>query len=246
VIATSLNAVDFAPYFRSREVRLGYDEETMRSVFQLRFQVYCIECEFLPSADYPDRLEIDERDPNSAHFCAFSLTDGLVGYVRLVRPDAEQAFPFQSRCTALFESVELPPPSASAEISRLIVRKDYRRRRGDIVTGVPAEQKVVVPEHNKRSGSPQILLSMYRQLYAFSRANGIRYWYVAMEVFLARALAQMNFAFQQIGPLADYYGPVAPYLGDLREFEASLGERNPALLTWMQTPSMQAPEAIAA
>ena len=232
----SLDSADFAPYFRSREARMDHDEELMRNVFQLRFQVYCMECGFLPPADYPDRLETDEHDRNSAHFCAFNLTDGLVGVVRLVRPDAKRAFPFNSHCATLFEGVDLPPPSASAEISRLMVRKDYRRRPGDTVAGVTVEPTVVDPNQKRRDNSPQVLLSMYRQLYAYSVENDIRYWYVAMEEFLARALTKLNFAFRQIGPATDYYGPVAPYLGDLRDFEARLGERNPALLAWLLKP----------
>jgi hypothetical protein len=44
----------------------------------------------------------------------------------------------------------------------------------------------------------------------------------------------MHFGFRQIGPSIDYYGPVAPYLADLRELEARLEKRNPALFHWMQ------------
>lgn len=87
-----------------------------------------------------------------------------------------------------------------------------------------------------RKKSPQILLSLYRQMYAFSLNNGIRYWYAAMERPLARALTRMNFGFRQIGPPTDYYGPVALYLADLRELETLLGERDPALLAWMRRP----------
>lgn len=84
-----------------------------------------------------------------------------------------------------------------------------------------------------RNNTPQILLSLYRQMYAFSLNNGIRYWYAAMERSLARVLTRMNFGFRQVGPPTDYYGPVAPYLADLRELEARVGKSNPALLAWM-------------
>ncbi len=196
---TSQEAPDFAPYFRSREARMDRDEELMRSVFQMRFQIYCMECGFLPAADYPERQETDEHDDHSAHFCAFNLMDGLVGYVRVVRPDAEQTFPFQSHCTGLFESVQLPPPSEAVELSRLMVRKDYRRRPGDLVTGVTVEQKAL-PQDKRRENSPRILLSMYRQVYAYSVENGIRYWYVAMEVFLFIALRATSWCARLTAP----------------------------------------------
>lgn len=227
-------AVEFAPHFRSHQIHARRDEAVMRSVFELRFQVYCVECGFLSPADYPDHRETDEYDPISAHFRAVNLKNDLVGYVRLVRPHPMGTFPFQTHCTALFDGVALPPHAESAEISRLMVRKDYRRRRGDTVAGVTACGGGVVPEHERRDNSPQILLSMYRQMYKFSLANGIRYWYAAMERSLARALLQMDFGFRQIGPQTDYYGPVAPYLADLRELELRVGESEPELLAWMQ------------
>lgn len=226
--------VEFAPYFRGRRIHAGRDEALMRGVFELRFQVYCAECGFLPPVDYPDQRETDEYDPVSAHFCAVNFKNNLVGYVRLVRPNPMGEFPFQSHCHDLFDGIVLPPPAEAAEISRLMVRKDYRRRRGDIVAGVTADGSGAVPEHERRDNSPQILLSMYREMYSFSLENGIRYWYAAMERPLARALTQMDFGFRQIGPQTDYYGPVAPYVADLRELEVRVGENEPDLLVWMR------------
>ncbi|MBP6559893.1 MAG: PEP-CTERM/exosortase system-associated acyltransferase, partial [Burkholderiaceae bacterium] len=91
--------------------------------------------------------------------------------------------------------------------------------------------------HEMRNPSPQILLTLYREMYAYSLQNGIRYWYAAMERSLARILTRMNFGFQQIGPATDYYGPVAPYVADLRVLETKLDQSNPALLAWMRSAS---------
>ncbi|WP_394755522.1 PEP-CTERM/exosortase system-associated acyltransferase [Rhodoferax sp.] len=231
---STLDPTEFAPLFRSCEAVQGRDNALMQRVFELRFQVYCLECGFLPAANYPQRCETDQYDASSAHFCAFNLRDELVGYVRLVRPDLTQSFPFQSHCSTLLEGASLAPPAQSAEISRLMVIHDYRRRRGDVLAGVTVEEDPARVNQDLRDHTPQILLSLYRRMYAFSLAHGIRYWYAAMERPLARALGQMGFAFVQIGPLTDYYGPVAPYLGDLRELEAHLETTNPALLAWMR------------
>ncbi len=233
-MTSSIDVEEFAPYFRSLEAHADRDEDLMRRIFELRFQVYCQECGFLLSAEYPDRQESDEHDAGSAHFCAFNSADELVGYVRLVRPDANLSFPFQRHCTELLAGVALPHPAQSAEISRLMVRQDYRRRRGDILAGVTVDESLVIPDHERRDNSPQILLSLYRQMYLFSLANSIQFWYAAMERSLARALTRMNFSFRQVGPQTDYYGPVAPYLADLRELEARVGEHNPPLLAWMR------------
>ncbi len=231
-----LDPAEFAPYFRSVEARLKQDANLMRRVFELRFQIYCLECNFLSEDNYPERRETDERDLNAGHFCTFNLQDELVGCVRLVRPDELQTFPFQSHCLTLLEGLVLPEPSQAAEISRLMVIPEYRRRRGDSLASTALQKEPMDAAHEMRGRSPQILLSLFRQMYAYSLKHDIRYLYAAMERPLARAMAGMNFGFQQIGPPTDYYGPVAPYLCDLREFEALLGKHNPALLAWMQRP----------
>src|SRR5690606_53854 len=145
------------------------------------------ECGFLNAEDCPNGLELDEHDVTSAHFVALSLQQELAGYVRLVRPDAVQTFPFQMHCVALMEGVVLPPPERSAEISRLMVHRYYRRRHGERPpVGAPVEDlKLSASANELRNPSPQILLSLYRQMYVYSLRNDIRFWYAAMERSLA-------------------------------------------------------------
>jgi len=219
---------------RQNDVRV--QGSALRSALELRYQVYCVECNFLSAGDYPDGFETDEHDERAAHFYAFDAREELVGYVRLVRPDPEQLFPIQRHCELAPDGIALPAPHRAAEISRLMVRSDYRRRRGDRLSGVTAEQNRAAFAGERRHEAPQILLSLYRQMYAYSLENDIRYWYAAMERPLARSLMRLDFAFQVIGPQANYYGPVAPYLADLRELEAQVGSHHPELLAWLQHP----------
>ncbi len=160
----------------------------------------------------------------------------MVGYVRLVPPDEGDEFPWQRYCTQLLPNIELPPPAQSGEISRLMVRRDYRRRRGDVLSGVNTSSVSGPIPGERRMESPQILLSMYRQMYQHCLKKGVRYWYAAMERPLARSLQRMDFKFRQLGPETDYFGPVAPYLMDLRQMESDVGRSNPALLAWLQRP----------
>jgi N-acyl amino acid synthase of PEP-CTERM/exosortase system len=212
-----LEHAEYAPLFHSCEVIRGQDNALMQRGF-------------LPVANYLDRCEIDEYDASSAHFCAFNLRHELVGYVRLVPPDLTQSFPFQSHCSALLEGAALAPPAQAAEISRLMVRHDYRRRRGSRPAGVTAGQAFAVSPGVRRDDASQVLLTLYRQMYAYSRANDISHWYAAME----RSLMRMNIAFRAIGPQTDYYGPVAPYLASLQEVEAQVKARDPGLFAWLQ------------
>lgn len=214
----------------------------MSEIYALRFDVYCTECEFLAADAFPDRRERDRHDVASAHFCATNLEGLLAGYVRLVPPDARGQLPFEDHCPGLFDGVVLPDPGKSAEISRLMVNSQYRRRRGDTLGGVTAGDDRA-PAIERRNDSPQIMLSLFRQMYAYSVANDVRYWYAAMERTLARALVRLGFAFRQIGPETDYYGPVAPYLADLRDLESNVGAAKPDLLVWMQDALVTTPLA---
>lgn len=209
----------------------------LRSALELRFQVYCVESNFLSPEDYPLGLESDVYDRAAAHFYAFDCCDELVGYVRLIRPDAQGSFPLHNHCRTS-AGTELPKPEEAVEISRLMVRADYRRRRGDRLSGVTAEENRAALAGERRHEAPQILLSLYRQMFAYCGERGVRYWYAAMERPLARSLLRYHFAFRPIGPETDYYGPVAPYLADLQELKRQVGLRQPELMRWMLQPEL--------
>lgn len=226
---------DFSPNFIG--IQLHSDDCTrISSAQELRFKTYCLERKYLAPEKYVDQKEYDEYDCNSEHFGAFDRDHKLVGYVRLVHSDRSGYFPFQHYGLKLFSGFVLPPPKESGEISRLIVSQHYRRRREDRI--IPGDQnatecsEIKVPD--RRIHSPQILLNLYRQMYAVSKKNGVRYWYAAMDKTLTRALNHMNFGFQQIGPDADYYGVVSPYILDLENIEERLGQENMQLLNWFR------------
>lgn len=226
--------VDFAPHFRAARAIPEADAAVMDAIHALRFDVYCLECGFLPADAHPLGRETDAADAHSAHFYAMNRQQQLAGYVRLVPPDAGGRFPFQEHCNQLYAQVRLPDPSLCGEISRLMVHAHYRRRRGDNLAGVTVVQDAP-PTVERRNDSPQIMLCLFRQMYVHCVGAGVRYWYAAMERPLARALARLGFGFDAIGPQTDYYGPVAPYLADLRALEAGVGAAKPELLRWMQT-----------
>jgi N-acyl amino acid synthase of PEP-CTERM/exosortase system len=228
--------VEFAPHFEAARARPEVDAGVMQAIYALRFEVYCVECGFLAAEAYPNRLESDSADPVSSHFYATDRRGQLAGYVRLVPADAAGRFPFEKHCTGLFRHVQLQDPSACVEISRLMVQAHYRRRRGDNLAGMTVPQDGGPPALERRNDSPQIMLSLFRQMYVHCLGAGVRYWYAAMERPLARALARLGFCFDAIGPETDYYGPVAPYLADLRRLESSVGASRPDLLRWMRAP----------
>jgi N-acyl amino acid synthase of PEP-CTERM/exosortase system len=235
------NRDPLVPYFRfQKEPKGSRGSALLKAIFELRFEVYCIECGYLAADDYREGIETDEYDALSLHVAAFGADERIVGTVRLVQPELPVRFPFEEHCR-VFDDFVFPAREQSGEISRLVVRKSYRRRPGDSLEGVSRE---FVEEGNagsiqphtskkKRQGnSPLILLGMYREMYRYSRKNGIRYWYAAMEQGLARSLRKAGFIFMPIGPEVDYYGPVTPFMADLDELEATLRKSNKFLAAW--------------
>jgi N-acyl amino acid synthase of PEP-CTERM/exosortase system len=234
------------PHFRFQRLLPDQREHRLfEEIAKLRYEVYCDECKYLDAAQYDEALETDHFDARSIHVAAQSGTGMIVGTVRLVLAKDAQEFPFEEHCT-VFPNFKFPPRNECGEISRLIVKKSFRRRPGDSMEGVSKEfQQKAKPSEikpntksifskNRRSSSPQIMLGMYREMYRYSRANDIRYWYAAMERGLAGLLRRMGFNFTPVGPETDYYGPVTTYVADLRELEVALKRDNAFMLAWFQ------------
>lgn len=237
--ARSLAAL--AKYFSLHSFDVGSAGPELRDLFALRYQIYCLECHFLSSFAYPDGLETDECDARSAHFSATNAAGEVAGTVRLVLSPDNQPFPYLDHCPP-FDDFEPPPAHLTGEVSRLAVKREYRRRVGDSLWGInqsdlqgPNGPAQTGPRGEKRVNAPLLVLGLYRQVYRYSRERGIRYWYAAMEKGLARVLGIYGFHFTPIGPERDYYGPVTPYLGDLDKLEAALEASNPALMWWFRS-----------
>ncbi|WP_229506219.1 PEP-CTERM/exosortase system-associated acyltransferase [Massilia sp. BJB1822] len=226
------------PYFDFHEAdHNGSNRELMNDIYRLRYEVYCNECQFLDAQQYSDGMEQDEYDPCSGHFAAFNHDGEIVGTVRLVQPEEHMLYPFESHCT-VFDDFRFPERAKAGEISRLVVKKTYRRRRGDTLEGVSKDFVQGSPSspssryREQRGNSPLLLLGMYKEMYKYSRRNGIRFWYAAMERSLARSLDKMGFKFVPIGPATDYYGPVTPHIVDLEELNVRLQRENKFLAAW--------------
>lgn len=234
------------PYFNFRRlISEKHEADLFAEIAKLRYEVYCTECKYLDEAEYEDGLEIDHLEHRSVHIAAQNLDGLVVGTVRLVLAKESENFPFADHCS-IYPDFKFPPPEECGEVSRLIVKKSFRRRPGDSLQGVSKEfqekgsaenigpQTKTITGKNRRSSSPLIMLGMYREMYRYSRQNGVRYWYAAMEKGLARLLDRMGFRFIPVGPETDYYGPVTTYIADLRELEVSLRNANKFVLAWFQ------------
>ncbi|MEQ9395863.1 GNAT family N-acyltransferase [Haliea sp.] len=209
---THPGAFRLSSWFNTQVITAPQD---LQAIYRLRYRVYCEERGFFPPGDYPDGVECDAYDAHSVNFAAFDQ-DGLVAAaVRLVCPDEARGLPYQQHCP-LFDDILLPDPARSGEVSRLVLNKGFRTPPGGGSTGT-------------------VVMEVYRAMYQYSREQGIRYWYAAMERPLVRMLARIGVVFERIGPRADYCGPVAPYLLDLEELDRHLACCNPDFLQFLSS-----------
>jgi len=191
--------------------------ELLERSYHLRYQVYCLERNFLRAADYPRGLEIDPFDRYAIHIGAFDRGGELAGTVRLVQA-SELGLPMFQHCTLFPDQAAWQAATPGAvEIGRLSVSRSYRRRRNDDATF--ADAGAGYKGRDRRRHHDEIFLTMTRALYHQSKRMGATDWLVATEKSLQRLLAQYGFPFQQVGPERDYFGIVAPYRMNLDELD---------------------------
>ncbi|SDX05876.1 PEP-CTERM/exosortase system-associated acyltransferase [Thiocapsa roseopersicina] len=246
----SLNAVESAshpgaghgpdPYFRFTCVRDASDLET---VYSIRYQVYCVEREFLDEAHYPTQLESDDYDAHALHVLATHRAGHPAGTARLVM-SSPLGFPAMQHCVFSEEFGFLNDPSHPSlarygEVSRLAVSKAFRRREGDTPYGGPPREESLSGEgadvlaFAPPRNSPEILMGICRLLYQQSKRRGITHWVFAMERSLYVLLKRMGFKYMPAGPETDYYGPVRPYVVSIDALERGVSRASPATFAYM-------------
>ena len=122
----------FSRYF---EVIPVDSDELRKAVFNLRYQVYCVETRFEDESAFPDQLEKDSYDDGSDHILLRHRATGWwAGTARLVLPthNPNDLYPVESSCGDVFSAelrgpIELPR-TTSGEASRFAVSKEFRRR----------------------------------------------------------------------------------------------------------------------
>jgi len=217
--------------------------EVLKDTFRMRYEVYVQEFGFEKKEDHPGGLETDDYEEESIHFACLNESDSVVGTIRLVL-DSPKGFPLEHAVRTTFVG-EKPHPSKMAEISRLTVSKDLRRRKEDGMYGVESyltqkEGGVLpddgsIPEEMQGRKNPIIVLGLYQVMYQESRRLGLTHWYMITEKKLFYALRKYGFLFHQIGEPVQYHGERIPYLGIIEEIEKKLINENPDMLKIMLT-----------
>ncbi len=219
------------------------DEEVLKDTFRIRYEVYVQEFGFENPLDHPDGLETDDYEKESIHFACMNENDSVVGTIRLVL-HSSKGFPIEHAVKTTFVGKK-PHPSKIAEISRLTVSKDLRRRKEDGMFGVESYIKEkeggvlpddgTIPEEMQGRKNPIIVLGLYQVMYHESMRRGITHWYMITEKKLFFALKKYGFLFHQIGKPVEYHGQRIPYLANVNELLQNLKTTSPDMFNLMQT-----------
>ncbi|TPH17768.1 PEP-CTERM/exosortase system-associated acyltransferase [Litorilituus lipolyticus] len=216
-IKASREAHSIADHFTQfLQPQIATSEELRSEVFKIRHNVYCEELAFEDIRE--DGEEKDEFDEQSI----FSLikhkpSNTFTSCVRLVKSGGpDQLLPIEKYCMSSITNANLSPERFNraeiAEISRLAVKSDFRRRQADKFkgsgTGVISETSY---SETELRCFPFIAIGLYMAAATMGMNTGIRHVYVMMEPRLARSMKFIGITFQQLGAPVEYHGLRAPY-----------------------------------
>ncbi len=232
------------------------DKEGLTEIYRLRYRVYVDEWHFEKPENHPGGIETDEFDKNSIHFATRDDGKRIIGAVRLIF-DSRAGFPIEKYCHLTIGQDGVPREKI-AEISRLAISKNYRRRTEDRYIYGPDEERrnfdgfnytdytnktnrwqaediyrYNLPNKRKFSQEKrvrhEIVVDLYKAVYHESKKLGITHWYAVMAKGLYVLLRKLGITFKPIGEQVDYHGIRTPYLGDIKEIEHEVSIKNPEL-----------------
>lgn len=207
--------------------------------YHLRHEVYCHELGFEP--EMAGEVELDEYDPNSLHCLIRAVaTDRYIGCARLVRADPDNLdapLPFETLCSESLDRSIVDPAKLDrtkiAEISRLAIIDQYRRRRGErerpfTLVNDEEESEAHV---KKRVRLPYLALGLYLGLLALAKHHGIKKLFLLTEPCLATSIAHLGVEVIRIGNAIDHRGTRVPSMLDV---EHILSIMNPLIRPFYQ------------
>lgn len=203
------------------------DHDNLNKIFRLRYSVYCDEKQFIPREDAAGMVETDEYDSgNSFQFIvldtrAATQEDETLGTVRLVKYSDALGFPTGKHHPDLYGKLTAYDMSRMAEISRLCVAQRFRRRRDDGLYGVGSYH-----DGDERRKYPIVMLSLLKEMYRMSKAEGITHWISSMEDTLYRYLKSTSMVFEPLDDdYIEYYGKVKSYIMDIEAAANFMAEK---------------------
>ncbi len=192
-------------------------ESEKDDVYFIRHDVYARELGFEPPR--ADQRESDAYDQRSVH-CLMKTAEAaprLVGCARVVFSDPlapEAPLPFERACRdSLFRDQIDPsrlPRDSVAEVSRLAVLSDFRRRKGEERREVALDVSDFGDHRQPRF--PYIPVGLYIASVLMARRRGIEYLFTLTEPRLAEHFGKLGVRIVSIGAPIEHRGTRIPSL----------------------------------
>lgn len=218
-------------------VELAMSPEAIDEVFEVRYQVYCIDRPFEDPNCFADKREHDEYDSRSAHaLIRHRLTRDGVATVRLVMAgdNPEQAdFPMEGPCIHHMDQQARDAFAGVAreqvaEISRMAISREFRRRLNEDESASGASDFVCYSDsENGKRALPYISLGLLAAILQMSVRYGITHWMAVMEPAQLRLLKRFGVEFDHLGPVLEYHGRRRPAFTEAASLIEGIRKRRP-------------------
>ena len=224
--------------------------DLLDEAYRLRYQVYCVEHAFENPAEHSDGREMDVDDDRSVHaLLVHRRTGTYAGTVRVILPSHREPgriLPIQ-RILASHQRgfAECLPRPTTAEISRFLVSKEFRRRRGEERHADVRSPGDALAMSGERRVDAYITFGLMRGVLEICAEYSVTHICAVMEPALIRLLRRIGLYFTEIGDLVNHHGLRQPCVARLE----NLVERNRAdeTLLWQYTASvLQSQDCVAA
>jgi len=193
-------------------VELADTPAALREAQQLRYQVYCVEREFLTGQN---GIERDDYDDFASHVVVrWRQTGEVVGTVRLVLPKSPAGgddFPIQHVCKPTL--VRGLPVATTGEVSRFALAKLLTKQMRCMST----------------TTASLLRLALIQGAVRLSAEAGHTHWLAVMEPTLLRLLRATGLHFVPLGPAVNYHGLRQPAVAELVPTLARLANEQPVV-----------------
>lgn len=198
--------------------------DMLERIFRIRYDVYCREFGYEKEEDCPGGLEHDDYDEAALHCLIVHRETGAgAGCIRLVVQPPDQPnflLPMERFCAdSLTDPIWHParlPRSQIAEVSRLAVHTQFRRRLGESESPVGIAP---APDFNaeERRTFPLLSLALFYAGAALMKKTQREHAFVMVEPRLTRRMLSLGLPFRQIGEPMEYHGTRAGYYVQVQE-----------------------------
>lgn len=177
----------------------------------MRYRVYCEEYNYIEKNQFPDKLEKDEWDKHSVHFIIRDRHHEIAATVRLILNSGigfpiEKHFEFDLNLKSLNRN-------ETAEVSRFIVSKKYRKR--------------------------HLMFVLIKGIYLYTLDKGIKNIFGVMDDRLFPMLQSVGIPFRKIGKPSIYQGYTFPCLLNSGDLENELHRNNRVLLKYLSNGAIK-------